>query len=784
VTSLSHIRGHPYIVALAATAAATSVRLLLDPFPGFSPTLAPYYVAILASGLFGGSVAASFSLIAGLVIEILVGAGSGALDHRHIGDILVYVMVGSVMAWLTRQQDEAQLRGRAATLAVAKELDERRRVEHALDERVKELKTLHDFAQLLLNQDMSVSALLQTVVTMLPAGWQYPDITVARIVYRGHLFTSRPFHDVPALQRADFHLRDGTSGTIEVGYLEDRSNGTEGPFLPEERHLINSLAEMLKAALERRIAKAALVRSIEKYQSLVTNIPDVIWTADSDGQTTYISPSVERVYGFTAEEICAGGPDIWMGRIHPDDLGRVRQAYSRLFHQKRRFEVEYRIQHKNGRWIWLQDRSVMTYEVNGKCYTDGIFRDITEAKQAALALQELNETLEAQVQERTKALLLKQQELSGLAVELSRTEARERKKLATDLHDNLAQLLALSKIKLGSALRDERDRPNVYREVKALLDGALRYTRTLMADLGPPLLGSDDDLQRAIAWVVEKMHRHGLHVTVHDKDGRKVLSEEALTVTYQVVQELLFNVVKHAQCGQATVTLERCGEDLKVVVTDEGVGFDVSAARKPSHDGGFGLLNIQQRVTAFGGRIDIASEPGRGTCAMLFMPLLRPAIETAEQQEARQDVAAGEGAVAAASHRSATIRILLVDDHPVLRQGMRSVLEQQPGLEVVGEAGDGAAAIECVRQCRPAVVLMDINMPIMSGIDATRLILSEYPHTVIIGLSMHEDPAMARAMLEAGAAEYLTKGGSFEDLLRAMTRHVHDPQEPLAKPVN
>lgn len=692
-------------------------------------------------------------------------------------DFLLYVLAGSIIAWLAQLWRTAQRRNQTAMLATKQELEERRRVEQALGERVKELKTLHDFAQLLLNQDMSVSALLQTLLSMLPAGWQYPDITAARVVYRGHVFANRSFAGARSVQRAEFQLRDGTNGSIEVAYLEERPPSAEGPFLREERHLLDSLAEMLKAALERRTVKAALLRSIEKYQSLVTNIPDVIWTADSEGHTTFISPSVERVYGFTAEDVCAGGPDIWLGRIHPEDIDRVLKAYRGLFKYKKRFEVEYRIRHKNGHWIWLQDRSVTTYEQNGKCYTDGIFRDITEGKRAALALQELNETLEAQVQERTKALLQKQQELSGLAVELSRTEARERKRLATDLHDNLAQLLALSKIKLGSALHDEKDRPKVYREVKGLLDDALQYTRTLMADLGPPLLGSEDDLQRAISWVAEKMQRHGLEVVVQDKDGRKILSEEALTVTYQVVQELLFNVVKHAQCRQATVTLERCGEYLKAVVSDQGVGFDVSAARKPFHEGGFGLLNIQQRVTPFGGRFEMTSEPGRGTRGALFMPLVLPTTIAVGDQERRYAAAAGTDAVMAQSG-SSKIRILLVDDHPVLRQGLRSVLEEQSMLQVVGEAGDGEAAITCAREYRPDVILMDINMPKMTGLDATRVIMSDYPNTIIIGLSMHEDSDMAQAMLEAGAAEYLSKGGPFEDLLRAITRHVGHPTHP------
>ncbi len=753
VVKLGAGASNPYTIAFLATAVATGMRWLLDPWLGDHIPFTPYYAAICVSGLLGGASSAILTLVAGLVLGNLLFIAPRSLllisGQEQIIGVLAYLMVGSIIAWLSQKQ---------------------RHVQHVLGERVKELKTLHTFAQVSLNQDMSVPQLLQTLAGMLPAGWQYPEITAARITYKGEVYGPRAFPADCPVQRAEFELRDGSSGSIEVAYLEARPSASEGPFLAEERHLIDSLVAMLKATLERRFDHERLERSIHKYESLVANIPDVIWTADSKARTTFISPSVERVYGFTADEICAGGSGIWLGRIHPDDIESVRKAYGELFHRRTPFEVEYRIQRKDGQWIWLQDRSVTTYEENGVYYTDGIFRDITMTKQAAAALQELNETLEAQVQERTKELLQKQKELSALAAELSRTEVRERQRLATELHDNLAQHLALSKMKLSSALYDETNRPRIYREVKNLLTDALRYTRTLMSDLGPPLLGTEHDLQRAIAWVAEKMQRHGLEVTVRDDGVSKVLSEDALTATYQVVQELLFNVVKHAHYSQATISLERCGENLKVVVSDQGVGFDVSATRKPPGDGGFGLLHVQQRVASFGGSIEISSSQGKGTHATLVMPLFRPTIGIVERDRALS-ASTDKEFLLSAPCVSSKIRVLLVDDHPVLRQGLRSALEEQDRLQIVGEAGDGNAALDFVRQHQPDVILMDINMPKMNGIDATRAIMSEYPDTIIIGLSMHEDPKMAHAMHEAGAAEYLTKGGPFEALLEAITRH-------------
>ena len=137
-----------------------------------------------------------------------------------------------------------------------------------------------------------------------------------------------------------------------------------------------------------------------------------------------------------------------------------------------------------------------------------------------------------------------------------------------------------------------------------------------MSDLGPPLLGTEHDLQRAIAWVAEKMQRHGLEVTVRDDGVSKVLSEDALTATYQVVQELLFNVVKHAGVDEARVELAWDG-GLVARVIDHGKGFD---ANELTTHAGFGVMSVRHRLDLLGGGMDIASTPGKGTTVTLHAP--------------------------------------------------------------------------------------------------------------------------------------------------------------------
>ncbi len=115
------------------------------------------------------------------------------------------------------------------------------------------------------------------------------------------------------------------------------------------------------------------------------------------------------------------------------------------------------------------------------------------------------------------------------------------------------------------------------------------------------------------------------------------------------------------------------------------------------------------------------------------------------------------------------MRVLLADDHQILRDGIRRGLESA-GEEVVGEADNGEHALELVRSTNPDIVLMDLSMPVLDGVSATRRITDEFPDVRVVVLTMHDDPQRTRAALEAGAVGYLTKGTSFADVLDTLRR--------------
>jgi len=151
------------------------------------------------------------------------------------------------------------------------------------------------------------------------------------------------------------------------------------PIFDHEGNITQMIGSLIDVT-ERKRTEEALRESEEKYRMLIENIPSVAWRTKRNGETTYISPNIKNIYGFSDREIMTKGEEIWFKRIHPEDVDEVKKCFDSLFTRGIKFDIEYRIKRKDGKWIWLHDRSETVIKKNGEQTAYGIFSDITERK--------------------------------------------------------------------------------------------------------------------------------------------------------------------------------------------------------------------------------------------------------------------------------------------------------------------------------------------------------------------------------------------------------------------
>jgi DNA-binding NarL/FixJ family response regulator len=409
-----------------------------------------------------------------------------------------------------------------------------------------------------------------------------------------------------------------------------------------------------------------------------------------------------------------------------------------------------------------------------------------QRKQAEEALRQARNQLEQKVKERTaelsrtveklldevsrrsaaeQALRERSDRLRVLASELTLAEHRERHRLALILHDGLQQLLVGANYQLGS-LEHAREKvvQRTVTEVSRLISSSIEMSRSLTAELSPPILlagGLGPALQWLACWMRDKQ---ALDVELDVRDPIEKAPEDVSILLFQATRELLFNVVKHAGVKKAHVLIARGDGEVRVTVSDEGTGFATRALAEGMSATGMGLFSVRERLGYLGGKMEIDSTPGRGSRITLRAPLRPTEAETvpASQRKAEKEAPAPAGRAAGKT------RVVLVDDHAVMRQGLAALLADEQDLEIVGEASDGQASVSLARAVRPDVMLMDINMPGMNGIEATRLIHAEMPEIRIIGLSMFDEAEQAAAMRQAGAQYYMSKSAPARSVVAAI----------------
>ncbi len=554
----------------------------------------------------------------------------------------------------------------------------------------------------------------------------------------------------------------------------------------------------------------SLAGSDAVYRLIVQTMVEAACTTTTDGTILFCNSQFGRLIGMPLEQI--------VGRrlqdfVAPDHLAATEALLADA--QTRSVKQRLVLRKPSGDWVpvYVAVNVLDQPDARSLCI---VVSDLTELENSTEVIQKLRhqrealraseealqtakDDLEKRVAERTADLrrtvdtlqeeivrreqaeaVLRQrgEQLQKMAAELTLAEQRERRRLAEVLHDNLQQLLAGAKFRLDILMRRaEGQVRHDAGEVRDLLEESIECSRSLTGELSPPIL-HQGGLGPALAWLSEWMRKkHDLDVGVQTEEDAEPRAEGVKILLFQSARELLFNAVKHAGVDKAHVRLRRADGQIELTVSDEGVGFDPAAAAawEARTHGGFGLVSIRERLTLLGGVLDIDSAPGRGSRVTMRVPQLLPA---AEDQQRPAAVAQARASAARWTGEAGKItRILLADDHAVMREGLAMVIREEANMEIVGEASDGRTVVDLVRELQPDVVLMDISMPEMDGIEATRIIHAEHPDVCVIGLSMFEEGKVAARMKEAGAAAFLTKSGPSDRLL-ATIRACREPADP------
>lgn len=506
---------------------------------------------------------------------------------------------------------------------------------------------------------------------------------------------------------------------------------------------------------------------------LVDALPAAVFTTDAEGMLTH--------YNQAAVNLCGSQPTpdvtLWCGSwrlVGPD--GQPITAHACPLRQSLATGqptpgLEALIKRPDGSLVPVTHHSTPLRHESGELLgTVNMLVDLRERKRTEQQLHGAANELERRIAERTQELLSSQECLRALASELTLTEQRERRRLATELHDYLAQLVVASRLRLSQLIPRVGDHSlsAALAQVDTMLDQALTYTRSLVAKLSPQIL-YQFGLAKSLLWLGEQMKQHNLRVTVTLSSAPFTVPDDQAVLLFQSVRELLFNIIKHAHTDQATLTVnvdER--HELWICVEDEGMGFDVAdLTQSGDTHGKFGLLSIRERMELLGGECELSSAPGVGTLAILHLPLVQPPTVPSANPQA----ACSSSSRPLAEDQIKTVKVLLVDDHAMVRQGLRSILDSYTDLTVVGEAANGQDAVVMARSLHPDVVVMDVNLPLIDGVEATRLLCREHSSMAVIGISVRNDPQVKLAMTEAGAADFLPKESAAGQLYDIILRH-------------
>ena len=337
--------------------------------------------------------------------------------------------------------------------------------------------------------------------------------------------------------------------------------------------------------------------------SMAEHLPFMVWLSGPDSLGEFFNGEWRRFRGRTLGQERGQG---WIAGLHSDDRVRCVDRYTSAFKARQPYEVIFRLQNEAGEFRWVFARGDQLRDLTGKFigYITCCL-DVTERREFEVALRENGREAEEP-----------SRRLKTLSTQLLNAQEAERRRLSRELHDTIGQDLTAFIISLRNLQRSSLEgiSPNVLEEGVRLVECMLQRVRDLAVELRPSML-DDLGLVATLRWYVDRQaQRAGFEADFSTDFVDLGLSPEQQTACFRVAQEALTNAVRHASPRRVQIRIQQKGADLELLVADDGVGFDIVAARERAIRGGsLGLLSMKERVELAGGRLHLESTLERGT---------------------------------------------------------------------------------------------------------------------------------------------------------------------------
>lgn len=369
--------------------------------------------------------------------------------------------------------------------------------------------------------------------------------------------------------------------------------------------------------------------------------------------------------------------------------------------------------------------------------------------------------------ETNEALRVTETSLRQLSARLLQLQDEERRRIARDLHDITGQKIVVLSMALDRLARHpdlrSAEAQETLKESREMASKIGEETRTLSYLLHPPLL-DECGLDSAVRWYAEGFEkRSGIKLDVQISENLGRFPNEVETALFRVVQESLTNVHRYSGSKSAEIHVKVVSNEVRLEIVDFGKGHQRGVVQEAVEGTGLlgvGIPGMRERLHQLGGRLEVDFGKN-GTRVFAGVPARRAASERIAEEPAAEPAPQAE---------EARRRILIADDHEVMRRGLRGLIESHQEWAVCGEAVEGHEAVRKSVELNPDLVIMDVNMPGLSGIDAAIMIRKENTSTRILFFTVHDSEQVLQEMLEVGAQGYVAKSRAGQDLVEAVRR--------------